>query len=241
MDNTAQLEYMPVRNRSVVDSVKDWILDQMITGHLGPGDKLPTETELCSNLGASRNSVREAIKQLEAYGVLHIRRAEGTFVTDRYDPKMFSPALYSIILQHSSWKDFVELRRALDIGTLYVLMGRELEGEDLNSLRRALCELEKTVSSEQPEVRAITEADCRFHKEIIRLTDNPQLETVYEYINRITVPSREKTTEAVIRAGKINAYVYLHRELYEIVERRDKAAIEQTVLNHYIFWERNDL
>ena len=63
-----RLEYPVIKNASVVDSVKDWITDQLIRGNMRPGDKLPTENELCTHLGASRNSVREAIKQLQALG-----------------------------------------------------------------------------------------------------------------------------------------------------------------------------
>ena len=236
-DNT-NLEYPVIRNQSVVDSVKDWITDQMIKGNLGPGSKLPTEAELSERLGVGRNSIREAIKQMEAYGVLYIKRAEGTFVADQFDPKMLSPVLYSIILQYDSWQDFVDLRRAIDIGTLYVLIGRHPAAEELTGLEEALQTLEKAVGAEELDVKRITEADCAFHNEIIRLTDNPQLKTLSEYINRITIPSREKTTEVVIASGDINSYVDLHRELYEIVRDGNKDAIEQAVLNHYIFWEK---
>ena len=239
MDN-GELEYPVIKNTSVVESIKDWIIDQMIKGNLRPGDKLPTEAELCARLGTGRNSVREAIKQLEAYGVLYIKRAEGTFVAEQFEPKMMSPVLYSIILQYNSWQDFVDLRKAIDIGTLYVLMGKHPEEEDLNRLRELLRNLENAVSANDLDVKRITEADCAFHNEIIRLTENPQLMTLSEYINRITIPSREKTTESVILNGEIEQYVHLHRELYEIIRDSRKDAIEQAVLNHYIFWEKEN-
>lgn len=238
MDNT--LEYSVIRNTSVVDSVKEWITDQMIKGNLRPGSKLPTEAELSQRLGVGRNSVREAIKQMEAYGVLYIKRAEGTFVAEQFDSKMLSPILYSIILQNAGWQDFVDLRRAIDIGTLYVLVGRGCRDGELAGLQTALQNLEKTVGAEKLDVHAITEADCAFHNEIIRLTDNPQLKTLSEYINRITVPSRERTTEIVIANGEIEAYIHLHRELFEIVRDGKKAEIEQAVLNHYVFWEKTN-
>ena len=237
MDNTG-LEYPVIRSQSVVEAVKDWLLEQLIEGNLKPGSKLPTEAELCTNLGAGRNSVREAIKQLEAYGVVYIKRAEGTFVASEFDQKMLSPVLYSIILANNNWQDFVDLRRAIDIGTLFVLIGRHPKEEDLKNLYEALQKLEALVKAEKPNVQAITEADCAFHNEIVRLTNNPQLKTLSEYINRITVPSREKTTEAVIERGEIDSYVHLHRELYEIIRDGNKAAIEQAVLNHYVFWEK---
>ena len=74
----------------------------------------------------------------------------------------------------------------------------------------------------------------------IRLTRNPQLKTLSEYINRLTVPSREKTTERVIENGEIRSYMRLHRELYEVIERQDRSSIEKAVLNHYVFWEKNN-
>ena len=89
-------------------------------------------------------------------------------------------------------------------------------------------------------MQKITEADCIFHNEIISLTKNPQLKTLSEYINRITVPSREKTTEIVIANGEIDKYVHLHRELYQIVRDGKREAIEQAVLNHYVFWEKTN-
>lgn len=232
------MEYPIIRNASVVDSIKDWIIDQLINGNLRPGSKLPTEAELCANLGASRNSVREAIKQLEAYGVVYIKRAEGTFVTDSFDPKMLSPVLYSLILQNNRWGDFVDLRRAVDIGTLYVLMTKQLDDSQLKQLKDALTRLEDTVNCETLDVTRITEADCHFHNVIISLTQNPQLVTLSEYINRITVPSREKTTETVIASGEIDSYIHLHRQLYEIIKNSDKKNIEQAVLDHYVFWEK---
>ena len=68
-----------LQNKSVVENIIDKIISAIIAGELAPGDQLPTEIELCRDLGVGRNSVREAIKKLEAYGVVYIKRAEGTF------------------------------------------------------------------------------------------------------------------------------------------------------------------
>ena len=238
MDNNISLESAQIKNTYVVDAVKDWVIDQLIKGNLRPGSKLPTETELRENLGASRNSVREAIKQLEAYGVVYIKRAEGTFVSDSYDPKMLSPVMYSIILQNNSWEDFVDLRRAIDIGTLYVIMNKAITDKQLDRLQEAIARLEETVNSSELDVVKITKADCDFHNEIIRMTGNPQLTTLSDFVNRITVPSREKTTGKVIESGQIESYVRLHRQLYNIIAERDRNGIEKAVMDHYYFWER---
>ena len=84
----------PINSQSVVQSVIDRITEGIIEGELKPGDQIPTEHELSSLLNVSRNTVREAIRILIAYGVLEVRRAEGTFVCDGFSTKMLNPAIY---------------------------------------------------------------------------------------------------------------------------------------------------
>ena len=59
-----------------------------------------------------------------------------------------------------------------------------------HALSEALNKMEAATRCEELDATAITEADCVFHNVIISLTKNPQLVTLSEYINRITVPSR---------------------------------------------------
>ena len=70
MEKTSFLKE-PVGGQSVVNKIVDNITNAIINGELNPGDKIPTEAELSESMGAGRNSVREAIKVLEAYGVVH--------------------------------------------------------------------------------------------------------------------------------------------------------------------------
>jgi len=62
-------------------------LRQRITsGELGPGQQLATELELRELHGASRNTIREAIKWLTTNGLVETRAGQGTFVVVRLDP-----------------------------------------------------------------------------------------------------------------------------------------------------------
>lgn len=65
-------------SKQVMESIEKLILDQK----LRPGDALPTEQQISEELGVSKSSVREAIKMLEALGVVEIRRGLCTVISE---------------------------------------------------------------------------------------------------------------------------------------------------------------
>lgn len=60
--------------------VKDFVLEKVKSGEYQPGFKIPTERELSTQLGISRNTVSAAYKELLLEGVLEARQGRGTFV-----------------------------------------------------------------------------------------------------------------------------------------------------------------
>ena len=60
--------FKEIGTKSVVEQIVDSIVNAIIEGELKPGDKIPTETELCNSMNVGRNSVREAIKILKNSG-----------------------------------------------------------------------------------------------------------------------------------------------------------------------------
>ena len=194
---------------------------------------------MAQSLGVGRNSVREAVKKLEAYGVVYIKRAEGTFIAEEYSQKMLDPMLYGLVLQNGDWKNFVDLRRAIDIGTLYVVVRQERRLEDMARLHRALAHLEEVTSDPTATFQSIQEADNRFHACLTEMTRNPMMVTITTYIERLTVPSRMKTTRFIMEQGLRQEYIRLHQQIVRVVETADAERIEQTVEDHYRFWEQN--
>ena len=225
------------QGKSVVDQVMDGIIRQIISGELVPGGKLPTEMELCRQFGAGRNSVREAVKKLQAYGILYIKRADGTFVSETYNRKMLDPMLYSLILQHNSWKDFVELRAVIDIGTLNIIVQRTDINSFLPELYRTYGELSAELHSPEPSLERVLELDMKFHSRIAGDANNPMLETITEYITLLTLPSRRETTRKVMESGEIDNFVELHRRLLTVIERHQTEEIVRAVQDHYVYWK----
>jgi GntR family transcriptional regulator len=66
--------------------IADRLREQIDSGELVPGQKLPTETELRKEHDASRNTIRDAIKWLTSLGLVETRPGQGTFVVKKIDP-----------------------------------------------------------------------------------------------------------------------------------------------------------
>ena len=103
----------PLASGSKSEVIIQRITDSLISGDLKPGDKIPTEQEFCDQLKVGRNTVREAIKVLIAFGVLEIRRSEGTFVVDHFSPKLMDSVLYGLILCPRSMDNLLEFKISL--------------------------------------------------------------------------------------------------------------------------------
>lgn len=64
-------------------SIRDELAQRIASGRLAPGDRLPPEPELATELGVSRPTLREALRSLEEDGFVTRRRGAGTYVTHR--------------------------------------------------------------------------------------------------------------------------------------------------------------
>jgi DNA-binding FadR family transcriptional regulator len=76
----------PVRRSTAADEVTDRLMTAVALGTYLPGERLPVERELCSMLGVSRTTVRQALGRLRAAGVIEVRRGRsgGAYVTSSW-------------------------------------------------------------------------------------------------------------------------------------------------------------
>ncbi|GAA2801793.1 FadR/GntR family transcriptional regulator [Nonomuraea dietziae] len=153
----------------VQQAVKEIILSR----RLAAGDPLPTETELMEELGASRNSVREALKALQAVGIVDIRHGFGMFVGRMsLNGLVDELAFHSRIRMHDDGPrqlgHLVEIREVLEAGLVERLI--DLGGEaDLSPVAEVMARM-----SAEAEVGIISpETDRLFHDVLYRPLGNP--------------------------------------------------------------------
>ena len=223
----------PIDNTSVVQQVIDRLTYAMIYKELRPGDKLPTEMELAASFGVGRNSIREAIKILVSFGVLDIRRPEGTFVANGFSDKMINPLLYGIILDQSDSIDSLkELREWVDFGILELAMVKS-KSEDVFHLEEQLNKLLTEIDG--GDVEKIFMADDEFHEAISTAAHNSLLGQIAKLVRTLTSEMRMQTISNMIKIGKRDSLKRAHEDLFNIVKQKNDTSARKLLVEGYFY------
>ncbi|MDW5299849.1 MAG: FadR/GntR family transcriptional regulator [Sedimentibacter sp.] len=152
-------------SENVAENLKNMIL---IEKRYKPNEKLPNERALAEQMGVSRPCVREAIKFLEASGVLTIRRGVGTFVSDNPgvlpDPFGFN----QIENQKKLLSDWYNVRMILE-GEAMKMVVENATDEEIEEIRSFAEEVKQLIIEDN---KAFVLADQKFHKALAYATHN---------------------------------------------------------------------
>ncbi|SEA79337.1 DNA-binding transcriptional regulator, FadR family [Thalassobacillus cyri] len=167
------------KSMEIVSMVKD----NLVNGELKPGDKLPTEMELIEQLGVSRTPVREAIKILEAIGVIEIKRGEGMFITQHSSHLTMNPLVFSLIMHSHNMEQLIEFRQHFEVLLMNMIITKEHKNLDkIEAVYHSQVDrMNPSLSSEE-----LADIDLEFHYAVLEETENPFTieigRTIYELI-----------------------------------------------------------
>jgi GntR family transcriptional repressor for pyruvate dehydrogenase complex len=149
------------------------IREHISSGDFAPLSQLPRETDLALQLGVSRGALREAIRALQALGVIESRHGSGTYVTG-LQPSDLLPALgWTDLLQHGhSAIELAEFRRVIEPTACGLAVDRA-SAEEKKEIRRIH---EHMQSVTDPREYAVL--DGQFHQAIVTSTGNGILSSV---------------------------------------------------------------
>lgn len=165
------LEKITVENP--VDGIIKQIRQQIINGEVKPGDKLPSERKLATQLGVSRGQIREAINKLEFYGVLKTLPQSGTVVAGlglSAIQGLFTDILH---LEEADFYSLVETRVIMEKQAARLAAIRRTP-DDMVNLTNAIKEYESVLLSGGNAVQA----DLEFHLKIAEASKNSVLKSL---------------------------------------------------------------
>src|SRR5215471_10337339 len=140
VEPVAESFFAPVSVARASSAIAEQIRTAILTGRLKAGDRLSPERELAEQFGVSRVTVRDALRSLEAMGLIEVKVGArgGAFVTAPNGSKVAQTMSDMMLMSATTPEDIVEARLIVELGTVTLACARGTE-EDIAALR-ALCE-----------------------------------------------------------------------------------------------------
>jgi DNA-binding FadR family transcriptional regulator len=163
--------FRPVRSGNSLEDTVGRLMQTIRLGVVAPGQALPSERDLAARFSVSRDTVREAIRELTEAGYLGAKRGRygGTFVADPLPPPPVAPAVPPTA---SEIEDVVGLREILEVGAVRAAAARALGPDDRALLWTRLGE----VQAASPE--DYRRLDSRLHLAFAEIVGVPSLVTL---------------------------------------------------------------
>lgn len=224
--------WRPVAQAKAYELVVERIEEQILSGALRVGDRLPGERILASMLGVSRAAVREAIRSLEAQGVLSsavgVGKDAGTTVSALSSEALTKFLRLHVALANFPMPDVVDARVMLERGSVK-LAGRHAKAPEL----ARLVELVEGMESPGIAREDFNELDSAFHIALAQAGGNV---LVSDITTAIRASMRAPILDAFQRVEdwpKLAAALCRgHREILQAVQDRDGDAAAIAVENH---------
>ena len=205
-------------------------LQQLIqSGQIKPGDKLPTESAVMSDLGVSRTVVREAISRLQASGQVETRHGIGTFALE-------APTTHNFRIAE---QDMATIDDVIAVLELRISLETEAAGlaaqratpEQLTAMANALHGFATAIHSQSDAVPS----DFQFHLELAKATGNRHFADLMTYLGTHIIPRTRIQTADQAPEGR-QAYLERvhgeHESIYNAIRNHDTESARAAMRTH---------
>lgn len=217
----------------VIDQIKALIL----SGKLAIGDRLPPERDLAQKYHVSRNSVREAMRTLQAIGLLECRQGSGNYIANNLKVQLSDSLSMIFMLDHCSMTDLTALRRTFETETL-----RDIVWKDDPAVWKRFEDLAQRIRLSKS-VEEIEALDVEFHMLVASLATNPLIQYLQSSVNTAYRQNVE-FLNATYPRWNINTLEHAQQYQLDIVNAllsKDIPAIETALYKHYSYIKDYDL
>jgi len=216
----------PVPRASVCEAVTEQIMTLIANGDLKPGQRLPSERDLCASFDVGRSSLREALRCLSIMGVLSARVGDGTRVA-KDGSKFFSKVCeWRLISEQNDIENLMETRIALEGSTAARVAASGTEDEI--ALLKSLVEEMKAALQSENEKR-FGALDIEFHLKIAEFSGN-------KLLSDLVLMLRNQLAQGLRKVLLLpQAAQYSHKEhsaILRAIEKRDETLARHEMQTH---------
>lgn len=225
-EGAASLRLVPER---LSDRLASLLAEQIESGKLRAGERLPTEPELVRIHGVSRTVIREAVNQLKSRSLVVSRQGSGVYVSASRPTQAlaFDPAVLGSM---TSVVQVVEVRRALE-GEIAALAALRARRPDILAIRRALESIDTATAKGGDGVLE----DLAFHRSIAQATSNPQFTLLIgfleQYLHEAVRVTRANEERMQGFADQVHAE---HYAIFNAIEAGDPVVARAAATEHMV-------
>lgn len=217
----------PVNDRRISELIVDQVRSLIHEGKLTPGDRLPPEREMCERFGVSRVTVREALRVLEAGGLVEIRVGAhgGAFVTQPTGDRVGASIVDLLTLSSVTASDVTEVRMVLEVGIIPLLCAQATEA-DIAALEDICDRQEEALGGADYDVALSAE----FHSRLAAATHNTAFEMLIQSFHGPLLMSLTKAKKTAPEMGRRG--LKEHRALIAAIQADDAEAGSRIMRDH---------
>jgi GntR family transcriptional regulator, transcriptional repressor for pyruvate dehydrogenase complex len=208
---------------SVVDGIIERFRAMIETGQLKVGDDLPAERDLAEQFGVGRNTVREAICKLEAYGIVETKNKRGARVVDKSVEAMMNILSFKFENDITTFRDIQMFRTIVEAGLAAEVIAHATPA-DIAAFRW----LNGRMSSTK-DIETLSEIDLQFHQAFVRMSRNQTAARIYDVLSG---PILEIMRLGKSRDGGERAMID-HERIVVALEAGDIEALRQRLSDHH--------
>jgi len=217
----------PPKNRT--GEVVERLADEIASGRLLPGSRLPTEQQLTAALGVSRTVVREAVAVLRAEGLVETRQGVGAFVMGDVQRRPFR-------IDPDGLRSIVEVVRVMELRTGVEVEAAGIAAERVNvQVRDLMAKALKAIDAAIARGEAAIDEDFAFHQAVAHATGNPHFSRFLEFLGRLLIP-RQSVRVSVKRGQHQRGYLQRiqkeHREIAKAITAGNVAGARRAMRRH---------
>lgn len=211
-------------NKSVQEQVKLYILESKLKA----GDVLPTEMDLSEQIGVSRTSIREALRSLEALGIIESKHGVGRFIKEFDYEAILQNLAYNIQVHVRDFSEIIDVRIALETYFIEKVVSF-LSEEDMNELDRIVTAMEQKIEAGCTDEELI-ENHTDFHLTLFKRSENDLLLHLIRVFSDVqymlTIADQYHTSD-------MREFIELHRQLISALKAHDAQLVKQRLYAHY--------
>ncbi len=222
----------PVSRTTLSEQVALQLAAEVAAKRWQPGDKLPSEAELCRAFNVGRSSLREALKSLAFVGIIRMRAGGGSYVAERPSKYVNRPLLARGLLNtEKDVNDLSEARLVLET-ELASLCARRATRRELATLE----DLNRKMNVAKDEDRAkFQQLDLEFHLSIAASSKN---EVLAELLGHIRGALQELIRKSLLLPNGMNLACKQHEKILAALKQRNPAAARKAIRAHLSTFQR---